>query len=211
MSSQQIQTEVQELRKRIRILENDKKAYEDESAQMLKRQANLINKLKDENKSLCTQMVDNSKKQKQINQAKKTMDVVQGEIQVLKDKIDNEINTQKEYDDEIKMIQKQSIEAKRSINNTSATQKNHDSASQHNKTNQAKQIKILENRLDKANQRFNDLIAQNKKTREEIDNIRKEKAIFEGVYSKLEKQLAGKRKNIAQIIEAANFAYEERD
>jgi coiled-coil domain-containing protein 63/114 len=45
----------------------------------------------------------------------------------------------------------------------------------------------LENRLDKANQRFNDLIAQNKKTREEIDNIRKEKAIFEGVYSKLEK------------------------
>ena len=52
----------------------------------------------------------------------------------------------------------------------------------------------MENRLDKANQRFNDLIAQNKKTREEIDNIRKEKAIFEGVYSKLEKQLASAQK-----------------
>ena len=57
------------------------------------------------------------------------------------------------------MIQKQSIEAKRNINNTSSANKAGDTASQHSKTNQAKQIKVLENRLDKANQRFNDLIS----------------------------------------------------
>ena len=57
------------------------------------------------------------------------------------------------------MIQKQSIEAKRNINNTSSANKAGDTASQHRKTNQAKQIKVLENRLDKANQRFNDLIS----------------------------------------------------
>ena len=47
--------------------------------------------------------------------------------------------------------------------------------------------------------------------REEIDNLRKEKAIFEGVYSKLERQLLSKRKEMAEIIEVANTAYEERD
>jgi len=47
--------------------------------------------------------------------------------------------------------------------------------------------------------------------REEIDDLRKEKVIFDGVYAKLEKELNAKRKNIAHIIEAANMAYEERD
>ena len=62
MSQQQdTQTEIQELKRRIRIMENDKKAYQDESTQMLKRQANLVDKLKDENRTLCKQMVQNSK------------------------------------------------------------------------------------------------------------------------------------------------------
>jgi hypothetical protein len=47
--------------------------------------------------------------------------------------------------------------------------------------------------------------------REEIDHLRKEKVIFENVYSKLEKQLGSKRKDMAEIIEVANTAYEERD
>ena len=47
--------------------------------------------------------------------------------------------------------------------------------------------------------------------REDIDNLRKEKAIFEGVYDKLERQLLSKRKDMAEIIEVANTAYEERD
>jgi uncharacterized coiled-coil DUF342 family protein len=47
--------------------------------------------------------------------------------------------------------------------------------------------------------------------REEIDHLRKEKVIFENVYSKLERQLGDKRKEMAEIIEVANTAYEERD
>lgn len=58
--------------------------------------------------------------------------------------------------------------------------------------------------MDKANIRFNELISSNKQMREEIDNLRKEKVIFEGVYSKLDKQLASRRKDIAKVIESAN-------
>ena len=59
--SNQIESEIQELKRRIRIMENDKKAYSDESSQMLSRQSNLIDKLKDENRNLCKDMLNNTK------------------------------------------------------------------------------------------------------------------------------------------------------
>jgi len=59
--SNQIESEIQELKRRIRIMENDKKAYSDESSQMLLRQSNLIDKLKDENRNLCKEMLNNTK------------------------------------------------------------------------------------------------------------------------------------------------------
>lgn len=74
-----------------------------------------------------------------------------------------------------------------------------------------KQIKILENRLDKANQKFNEAIAHNKELRESIDSLRRERVIFDNIYRKLEKELHNKRKDMANIIEIANSAYEERD
>ncbi len=50
-----------------------------------------------------------------------------------------------------------------------------------------KQIRILENRLDQAVVKFNKSLANNRKLREEIDNLRGERIAFEGVYKKLEK------------------------
>ena len=47
--------------------------------------------------------------------------------------------------------------------------------------------------------------------REEIDNLRKEKVIFENVYSNLESQMLEKRRDVSNIIEVANSSYEERD
>ncbi len=52
-----------------------------------------------------------------------------------------------------------------------------------------KQIKILENRLDKANQKFNEAIAINKNLRQQIDSLRRERVIFDNLYKKLERDL----------------------
>jgi len=75
----------------------------------------------------------------------------------------------------------------------------------------SKQVKILENRLDQANQKFNQSISMNKELRADIDSLRRERVIFDNLYKKLEKELHEKRKNMASIIESANTAYEERD
>lgn len=74
-----------------------------------------------------------------------------------------------------------------------------------------KQIKVLENRLDKANQKFNEVLGNNKSLRLEIDNIRKEKVIFETLYSKLETELVRKKHQVNDVIEVASGAYEERN
>ena len=47
--------------------------------------------------------------------------------------------------------------------------------------------------------------------REEIDNYRKEKGIFETLYSKLDKQVQEKRADMNDIMEIANNTYQERD
>lgn len=80
-----------------------------------------------------------------------------------------------------------------------------------NESTLQKQIKILENRLDKANQKFNEAIAVNRELRQVIDSLRRERVIFDNLYKKLEKELHEKRKEMANIIEKANTAYEERD
>jgi len=49
------------------------------------------------------------------------------------------------------------------------------------------------------------------KLRENIDSLRRERVIFDNIYRKLEKELHSKRERMANIIEEANTAYEQRD
>ena len=74
-----------------------------------------------------------------------------------------------------------------------------------------KQIRVLENRLDKALVKFNEALAFNKQLREEIDNLRRERVVFDQINAKLAKELHEKKKEMAQIIEISNIAYEARD
>merc|ERR1719243_373297 len=74
-----------------------------------------------------------------------------------------------------------------------------------------KQIKTLENRLDRALQKFNEAIADNRGLRDQIDALRRERVVFDDIYRKLENELQQKKKEMANIIEQANAAYEARD
>merc|ERR1719506_346550 len=75
----------------------------------------------------------------------------------------------------------------------------------------AKQIRVLENRLDNGLQKFNEAVATNKQLRDQIDGLRRERVVFDNIYRKLENELQQKKKEMANIIEQANAAYEARD
>lgn len=58
-------------------------------------------------------------------------------------------------------------------------------ASRENNQAIAKQIQILENRLDKALKKYNEALANNKRLRESIDNLRRERLVFDQIYKKV--------------------------
>lgn len=110
---------------------------------------------------------------------------------------------QTKMESDIRTLQKEIIDQKKKQKGVNGSHERHSQLQ--------KQIRILENRLDKANQKFNEAISQNKNLREAIDSLRRERVIFDNIYRKLEKELHNKRKEMADIIEIANTAYEQRD
>merc|ERR1712072_1348778 len=59
--------------------------------------------------------------------------------------------------------------------------------------------------------KFNEAIEANRALREQIDTLRRERVVFDDIYKKLENELHSKKKEMANIIEQANAAYEARD
>ena len=125
------------------------------------------------------------------------------QIQMLKQQIMHEMEEKKEFDDKISEIQNDFLVIKSEMGGLNATQAL--------KERYEKHIHILENRLDKANQKFNDAIEYDKNLRNEIDKLRKERFFFENIYKKLEKELENLRKDISKNLEEAYDNYEQRD
>ena len=125
------------------------------------------------------------------------------QIQFLKQQIMQEMEEKKGFDDKIAEIQNDFLVIKSEMGGLNATQAL--------KERYEKHIKILENRLDKANQKFNDAIEYDKNLRNEIDKLRKERFFFENIYKKLEKELEKLRKDISKNLEEAYDNYEQRD
>ena len=74
-----------------------------------------------------------------------------------------------------------------------------------------RQIKILENRLDKALSKHNDAVARNRQLRNTIDDLRKERLVFDDVYEKLVVELDEKKTEMGAVVEVSNKAFENRD
>jgi hypothetical protein len=67
-----------------------------------------------------------------------------------------------------------------------------------------KRIKLLENRLERAYVKFNQSITHNKQLREQINNLRRERIMFESIHSNLERELVKVKKDMAETIQIAN-------
>ena len=99
---------------------------------------------------------------------------------------------QKSMEEDIHTLQQEILEQKKKQRGANGTHERH--------AQFQKQIRILENRLDKANQKFNEAISKNKRLRETIDSLRRERVIFDNIYRKLEKELHERRGKMANII-----------
>jgi len=200
-----VEAELDELQRRYRMMESDRKAYADEVQNVVRKQKSQIDKLKRENAQLKQELQLQSRAGIGPDGSVGSTRVTR--LQDQTDQITRSIETEKKRTDELdgrtRTLREGILQERRDMGGNNAPQEQ----------NQAigKQVKVLEHRLHRALIKFNEAIAANKDLREEIDNLRRERVVFDGIYKKLQHELAEKKKRMAEIIEVANVAYEARD
>ena len=75
----------------------------------------------------------------------------------------------------------------------------------------ANQIKLLENRLEKAYIKYNQSVTHTKQLRDQINNLRKERIMFQDIDRNLDKELTKLKKEMGETIQLANVAFEAKE
>jgi len=72
------------------------------------------------------------------------------------------------------------------------------------------QLSVLDDRLEKAILRKNDIVAKNETVKREVDCVRRERMVLDEGIVKLEKKLATKKKELGDIVNATNELFQEK-
>jgi len=204
-----IEQEIQELQRKFRVLENDKRACSEDSQGTIRKQRATIEKLTRENRKMKAEM--NETRSNPGSQAEGKMNVetiskLGDQRETILQKLETETKVGDSLQEQFEKTERQIFACREDMGKHGGV-----NASLDNQKAVGKQIRILENRLDNALQKFNEAIAANRSLREQIDTLRRERVVFDDIYRKLENELQQKKKEMANIIEQANAAYEARD
>ncbi|KAI9341143.1 hypothetical protein BDR26DRAFT_895225 [Obelidium mucronatum] len=198
--------ELQKLQRQYRIMEGDRKAYSEESRIVITKQRATIEKLKRDNEHLHDELrlleTRNEDRRRNGAQSKKA-EVMADQAETFQKKIKLILGEISALDNHIATMDRDIDQERAQLGGVNAASQNSEAIE--------KQIRVLENRLDKALVKFNKSLAVNKRLRATIDNLRRERLVFDNIYRKFEKELLEQKKQMAEIIEMSNSAYEARD
>merc|ERR1719274_296931 len=204
-----IEEEIAELQRKFRVLENDKRAYSEDSQAIIRKQRATIEKLTRENRQMKQDLNETRAVAASRSESKSSANKLQ-QIQENKETVERqlqfELERRNDATERLDQLRKTTSDVRLDLAKRGGA-----NAARENTEAISKQIRVLENRLDKSLQKFNEAIAYNKSLREQIDGLRRERVVFDSIYKKLEQELQQKKKEMANIIEQANAAYEARD
>jgi len=203
--TEDVEGQLAELQRKYRIMEGNRKSYSEDSQKVIMHQRQTIEKLKEENQRLTAELELETKAtskpptlayQERLSRAQDAADQYTRKIELEKRKVE-------ELSRAIEMCEAKFLEMRKMMGGLYSAKDNNMQV--------AKQVKVLENRLDKALVNFNEALANNKRLRDEIDSLRRERVVFDNIYKKMERELTEKKKEMANIIEVANIGFEARD
>ncbi|CAM9214557.1 unnamed protein product, partial [Ectocarpus fasciculatus] len=197
--------ELQQLQREYRHMELNRRSYAEESQSVLRKQQQTIDKIRRDSevlKSDIAMMMRGSTKPISASQHEHIQ-----KLQDQGDKYANSIEFERRnittMEEQIHIMKQKLLHQRKSMGGVNAAKENHHMIQ--------KQIRILENRLDKALMKFNEAISGNKTLRDQIDDLRRERVVFENIYRKMERELQDRKRQMAEIIEVSNQMYEQRD
>eukprot|EP00128_Syssomonas_multiformis_P015320 Colp12_sorted_trinity150504_noHs@25885 len=200
--------EVEELRKKLALLEGDRKAYYENSQFSIKRNKDLITTLRVDNKDLRNQIMkfltsEKSKKHENPNL------YIQNEIE----KLETTVNTQRRKIDEI-LAQAQDYQLKLEklddemkdlkMDETQLVESTDESAC-------AKRVRQLENRLDKALIKYHESMTIRATYETIVRRLQEERLEFDNQLEVVEGAIKSKRKDLLSVEEMAKDASAARD
>ncbi|XP_026671452.1 coiled-coil domain-containing protein 63 [Ceratina calcarata] len=199
------QAELSRLKRQYRIMENDRGTCVEDARLQLRNQMNMIDRLEYEKSELVLRIRTAAsktfiRKDAEIEEKLKCLMKMQQEY-------DESITMEKEeiavLDKEIQKLSKETTCLKMKIRS--------DAQLKERAVRQNKLIYMLENRLDVATKRFNIAVCDNKKLREEIESMIKDREQFTAYWNKLMNQLNTGKQVINDLIEQATIAFNQRD
>ena len=179
-----VDAELDELQRRYRIMEGDRKSYAEEVQAVVRKQKAQIEKLKRENGQLKQELALQSRSVAQGDGGAVSTRItkLQDAVDMVTKSVESEKKRGEEVDFRTKTVREAILAERKDMGGNNAP------AEQNQAVN--KQIKVLEHRLHRALVKFNEAIAANKDLREEIDNLRRERVVFDGIYKKLQLELS---------------------
>ena len=180
-------------------------SIEDEPMQRVFRQRETVEHQAHDNELLRLELTREAREAKKTKSTAGNSEVtrLQDQASMYVKKIENEKKKIEELDKEIAQYQARILDQKSRVGGVNAAQTNNQLVK--------RQIHVLEGRLDKSLLKFNEILAQNKTLRQRIDEYRRERVVFDGIYKKLEKELHDKKKEMNAIIEDSKNAYQARE
>ncbi|OAF65878.1 Coiled-coil domain-containing protein 63 [Intoshia linei] len=199
------EAEYDRLQRQFRIMENDRKAYAQESERIISKQNMEIDKLNGNVKELRKdlELIDsesNKKKDNQISIKLKDFAKQKNEIVSL---IKQERETHEMYKNKIAKIEKKIKDENKNVGGVNAGQDH----SRKTSTN----IKRLETQLELTNNKYSKCLAANRMHRKEIRSLDIEQKRFDNTNKKLTKKHDNIKQNINELIEQSTSAYDARD
>jgi DNA repair exonuclease SbcCD ATPase subunit len=197
--------ELQQLQKEYRHMEVNRRAYAEESQAVLRKQQQTIERLRRENDLLKSDVAMFMRDQTKPLSA--TQHETLHRLHDMGDKYANSIDFEKKniavMEEQIYVLRQKLLHQRKNMGGVNAAKENFQMIQ--------KQIRILENRLDKALTKYNEAVSHNKSLRDNIDDLRRERVVFESIYRKMERELQEQKRQMAEIIETSNHMYEQRD
>ncbi|KAJ8911287.1 hypothetical protein NQ315_015290 [Exocentrus adspersus] len=198
--------ELARLQRQLRIMEEDRVAFSDETKSKLEKQRKIIQTLKKEKQKILEDITvatcTNQKRKdlKLTNQIYKLLEEYERYCKLVQEEKDN----MKELEVQIKKLEQ---EIRNMKPKSAVTEEDY----RYRLTSGQQAVKTLQNRLDNAVKRFCALLTENKSLREDIDHLLKEMNHYNLVWEKLIKDFNSGKKYMVDLIEQATLAFDQRE
>ncbi|XP_048753167.2 outer dynein arm-docking complex subunit 1-like [Ostrea edulis] len=196
--------ELLKLQRKLRVMENERKAYDEESRLSLRKQEYEIASLLKENSEVKTDLKVTNSYAKWTNdmQAIQRLSDLTEELEMCNAQTEAEEARIKELDATIKFLEHSILTNKKQKSGVTDTMESKAIR---------KTMNTMENILDKELVKFNKQLSMNACLREKIDHLRQDRLLFNGLSKKLTKELREIKKSMNVICRDASQAYEERE